>query len=164
MELVSPGLGLIVWMTFIFGLLLLILGKFAWRPILKALSEREQSIEDALKSADTARAEMKNLQSDNEKLIREARQERDQLLREAKNVKNEIIEQARESAVKEKNIIVESARVDIENEKKAALKELKEKIADISIDIAEKILKEKLSNDKEQKELIAKFLKDVNLN
>ncbi|MEA3504312.1 MAG: F0F1 ATP synthase subunit B [Bacteroidota bacterium] len=164
MELVSPGLGMIVWMTLIFGLLLLVLGRFAWKPIMKALREREQSIEDALNSADKARGEMKNLQLDNEKLVNEARKERDFLLREAKSLKNEIIEKARVEAAEEKYKIVKSARVEIINEKNAALVELKDKIAGISIDIAEKILEKELSNEKEQKKLIDKFLSDVKMN
>lgn len=164
MELVYPGIGLVFWMVVIFGLLLFILGKFAWKPIINSLHEREESIDEALKSADIAREEMKKLQADNEKLIQEAREERDNMLREARGRKDEIIQEARSGAEKERQKMIEAARQEIRNEKDAAVKDLKEQVAEFSIDIAEKILKEKLAEGNNQKKLVEKYVKEIKFN
>lgn len=161
MELVNPGIGLIFWMVIIFGLLLLVLGKYAWKPIMRALREREQSIDEALHSADKAREEMKKLQADNEKLAKQAREERDKILKEARQKQNEIIEQAREEAGQERKKILEQARHEIQNEKQAAAEELKSTVADISLKIAEKIIRQELEDGKKQKDLIEKYFNEV---
>ncbi|MCF8230596.1 MAG: F0F1 ATP synthase subunit B [Bacteroidales bacterium] len=161
MELVNPGIGLIFWMIVIFGLLLLVLGKYAWKPIMKSLHEREQSIDKALKSADKAREEMKNLQADNEKLRQEAREERDKILKQARDKQNEIIEQAREEANQERQKILDSAKKEISNEKQAAARELRETVADISLKVAEKIIRQELEDEKKQQKLVEKYFDEV---
>lgn len=164
MELVYPGIGMIFWMVVIFAILLFILGKFAWKPIMNSLHERENSIGEALKSADKAREEMKKLQADNEKLLQEAREERDSMLKEAKARKDEIIGEAKAGAEQERQKIIDAARQDIRNEKDAAIKDLKEQVAGFSIEIAEKILKEKLADEKDQKKLVEKYMDDIKFN
>ncbi|MCF8230503.1 MAG: F0F1 ATP synthase subunit B [Bacteroidales bacterium] len=164
MELVQPGIGLIFWMTLSFGVVIWILGKFAWKPIMKSLKEREDSIDEALHTADKAREEMNQLKVDNEALIAKAKEDRDAILREARKVKEKIIDKARLKANEEANRIVENAKNRIENEKMAAMTDLKNQIASLSIEIAEKILQHELSDDKKQKEFVQKLIDDVNLN
>ncbi|MFC2101256.1 F0F1 ATP synthase subunit B [Bacteroidota bacterium] len=164
MELVNPGIGLIFWMTLSFGLVIWILGKFAWKPIMKALKDREESIDEALHAADKARDEMKALQFSNEQLLKEAREERDTILREARKIKENIIEDAKLKATDESNRIIETAKESIHYEKMAAITDLKNQIAELSIDIAEKIMKFELSKDDNQKALIEKWMKDINFN
>jgi len=164
MELVQPGLGLIVWMTVAFALLIWILGKFAWKPIMKGLKEREDSIDEALNQANKAREEMKELQFSNEQLLKEAKEERDSILRDARMVKESIIEEAREKANVEANRIVENAKETIEYEKMAALHEMKNQLAKLSIEIAEKIMREELAAKDKHKSLIDKMLKEINNN
>ncbi len=151
-------------MTLSFGLVLYLLGKFAWKPIMKMLKEREESIENALHAADKARDEMKNLVSDNERLLAEAKNERDAILSEARKIREKMIEEARGKANEEAQRIVENAKERIENEKMAAITELKNQIALLSIEIAEKLIREELSHDKKQEELIKKMLDDVKSN
>ncbi|MCF8379267.1 MAG: F0F1 ATP synthase subunit B [Bacteroidales bacterium] len=164
MDLVTPGIGLIVWTTLIFLILLFLLKKFAWTPINNAVKTREESIRAALSSADKAKEEMLLLQADNEKIIIKARNERDSLLKEAKEVKETIIEEAKQKAESEAKKLIEQARTSIKNEKFSAINEIKEQVAILSVEIAEKILREKLANDKEQKDLLDKLLKDIKLN
>jgi F-type H+-transporting ATPase subunit b len=164
MELVSPGIGLILWMTFSFALLIFILRRYAWKPILKSLRDREDTIDEALNQANKAREEMKNLKADNEKLLKEAQEERNVILRDARKVKDEIIEQAREKANEEANNIVENAKERIENEKMAAMTDLKNQIASISIEIAEKILEHELSDESKQEEFMKKLIENAKLN
>lgn len=164
MELIQPGLGLIFWMTISFGLVLFILAKYAWKPILKSLKEREASIDEALHEADKAREEMKQLQFSNETLLREAKNERDAILNEARKVREKMIDEARTKANEEANRIVENAKERIENEKMAAITELKNQIALLSIEIAEKLIREELSKDKKQEILIQKMLDDIKSN
>ena len=164
MELIQPGLGLIFWMTISFGAVLFILAKFAWKPILKSLKEREHSIDEALHAADKAREEMKQLQFSNEKLLREAKNDRDAILNEARKVREKMIEDARTKANEEAQRIVENAKERIENEKMAAITDLKNQIALLSIEIAEKLIREELSKDKKQEELIRKMLDDIKTN
>jgi F-type H+-transporting ATPase subunit b len=162
MELVSPNVGTIFWMLLFFSIVLLILKKFAWKPILNTLRSREKTIEDALLSAEHAKEEIIKLKADNEKILAEARQERDKLMKEARTMKDKIILDAQELAKEEGKKIIEGARLSIENEKKSAINEIKNQIAVLSIFIAEKILHEKL-NDNKQKELIDDLLKDIKL-
>jgi F-type H+-transporting ATPase subunit b len=164
MELVSPGIGLILWMTLSFALLVLILRRYAWKPILKSLRDREHTIDEALNQANKAREEMKNLKADNEKLLKEAQEERNVILREARKVKDEIIEQARVKANEESNNIVENAKVRIENEKMAAMTDLKNQIASISIEIAEKVLERELSDESKQEQFMKKLIENAKLN
>jgi F-type H+-transporting ATPase subunit b len=164
MELVSPGIGLILWMTLSFALLILILRRYAWKPILKSLRDRENTIDEALNQANKAREEMKDLKADNEKLLKEAQEERNVILRDARKVKDEIIEQARVKANEEANNIVENAKERIENEKMAAMTDLKNQIASISIEIAEKILERELSDKNKQEEFMKKLIENAKLN
>ena len=164
MELIQPGLGLIFWMTLSFALVLFLLGKYAWKPIMKMLKEREESIDKALHAADKAREDMKSLKIDNEKLLAEAKNERDAILSEARKIREKMIEEARGKANEEARRIVENALERIENEKMAAITELKNQIALLSIEIAEKLVREELSHDKKQEELIKKMLDDVRAN
>ncbi|OFX56881.1 MAG: ATP synthase F0 subunit B [Bacteroidetes bacterium GWA2_30_7] len=164
MELVQPGIGLIFWMLLSFTLLLIILRKFAWKPILKALKDRENSIENALQSAQKAKEQMEQLTSDNEKIINEAKKERDRLMKEAREVKEKIISDAKDQALIEAHKLTEASRQAIENEKAAAMTDIKNLVATLSIDIAEKIIRQTLENKEKQKELIQSLLKDVKLN
>jgi F-type H+-transporting ATPase subunit b len=162
--LVSPGIGLIFWTSIVFLLLIFILGKFAWKPILKAIKEREEGIENALKSAEKAKLEMEELKAGNEKILNEARNERDLLLKEARETKDAIVNEAKVKANQEAERILSNAREQINAEKNAAIADLKSQVATLSIDIAEKILKSELSTDEKQKALVNNLMKDVNLN
>lgn len=164
MGLVLPDFGLLFWMMLSFLIVLFILKKHVWKPILGFLKQREDSIEDALRSADKAREEMVQLQADNEKILAEARQERDEMLREARDIKQQLIDEAKEKAGVEADKMIESAKQVIENEKTAAIQEMKESIASMSIKIAEKILKHQLKDSKQQQELVDKYLKDLKMN
>jgi F-type H+-transporting ATPase subunit b len=164
MELVQPGIGLIIWMTIAFSLLLWILAKFAWKPIMKGLKEREQTIEEALNTANKAHEEMKALKFSNEQLLKEAKEDRDNILRDARKVKESIIEAARIKANEEGNRIIENAREAINNEKLAAIHDMKNQLALLSIEIAEKIIKKELSGKDSQKEFIQRLIDEVNVN
>ncbi len=164
MSLINPGFGMIIWMTLAFLVVLYILGKYAWKPIMNSLKEREDSIEDALRLADKTRKEMEELKLDNEKLLREAKDERDAILREARKIKENIIEEAKERASAEAANIVDSAKQRIETEKNRAMTEIKNIIADYSLEIAEKIMKEELKDKKRQSVYIQKLLDETSLN
>lgn len=163
-SLIEPGIGLIFWTSLTFLLLLFILGKFAWKPILTAIKTREKRIETALASAESALKDMRELKSANEIILTQARTERDQMLKEARETKDNIIAEAKQKAQVEQDRILKSAREQITNEKNAAISELKNQVAVLSIEIAEKILKSELSNDEKQKALVSNLMKDVNLN
>ena len=156
--------GLIIWTTIIFTLLLIFLKKFAWKPILSAVDQRNKSIEDALRAADKAKEEMALLKSDNERILADARIERDVLLKEARDMKNKIVNEAKEQAISEADKILLSSKEQINNEKMKAITELKNQVAKISIDIAEKILKSELSDANKHKDLIEESLKINELN
>ena len=164
MELVTPGLGLFFWMVISFSLILFILKKFAWKPILKALKDRENTIDTALKSADKAKEEMEQLKADNAKIIKEAKSERDNLLKDARQIKDEIISEAKQKANSEAKKIIKDAKEKIESEKEAALDEIKKQIAGFSIEIAEKILKKKLEKSKDQQDLISELIDEIKIN
>jgi len=164
MQLLNPGLGVIFWMTIIFLVVIFILGKYAWPSILKGLKEREQSIQESLDAAKEAQEQMKRLQLDNEKLLAEAREERNAILADARKIKDKIVGDAKEKAELEASAIVESAQERINNEKKVALLEIKNTVAEYSIEIAEKILREELKDKKRQKEYVNKLLKETSLN
>lgn len=164
MELVTPGIGLIFWQTLTFILVLFLLSKFAWKPIMASLRERENSIESALRMADQAKLEMQALKADNEKLLQEARIERDRILREASEAGNALVEQAKNKANEEGSRMIENARVAINNEKKAAMTEVKNLAGSLSIEIAERILKHELKDPAAQQALVGDYIKEVNLN
>lgn len=162
--LLEPAVGLIFWTTLTFILLLILLGKFAWKPILNAIKTREEGIEKALASAESALNDMRELKSNNEKILADARNERDALIKEAREAKDAIINEAKVKAQKDADRIMSSAREQIVNEKNAAVSELKNQVASLSIEIAEKILRSELSTDEKQKALVNNLMKDVNLN
>lgn len=164
MDLVKPSSGLMFWMLLFFGIIFFILVKFVWPVILKALKEREDSIQSALDSAKQVKAEMAALKADNEKLLAEARNERDRLLREARDTKDSIIAEAKNKAQSEAQKLMTQARETINTEKNAAVAELKNQVAAMSIEIAEKILRTELSSDEKQKALVGNLIKDINLN
>lgn len=164
MELVNPGIGLIFWMTLAFGIVLWILAKYAWKPILASLKEREDSIDKAIHEADQARKDMKQLKFSNEQLLTEAKEERDALLKQARELKEKLIEDARRKANEEANRIVDSARESIENEKKAAMIDLKNQIAGLSIEIAEKVIGREMEDSNKQKAYIDQLIKNADLN
>ena len=157
------SIGLFFWQTVIFIFLILLLKKFAWKPILDAVNEREEGIKNALLSAEKAKEEMASLQSDNEEIFKKARSERDSLLKEAREIKQQLIDEAKSEAKNEAKKIISQAQETIQNEKNAAIVDLKNQVAGLSIDIAEKVLKEKLSDDKAQMQLVKDLVKDVTL-
>jgi len=161
MELVSPGIGLIFWMLVSFGIVVFITMKYIWPSILGGLKEREEDIANSLEEAKKAREEMKSLQSDNESLIKEAKNQRDEIIKEANSLKNEILSQAKATATVEGNRIVEEAKKRINQEKMAAITELKNEVADLSISIAEKLIKTELSAKNKEKELMDKLIKEA---
>ncbi len=164
MSLVTPDLGLIFWMTLSFAILLFVLGKFAWSPILKTLKDRENAIEDSLNQAEKAREEMKQLKAHNEELLIKAKEERDAILKEARIIRDKLVEESRTKANLEYSRIIESAKESIHFEKMAAITELKNQIATLSIDIAEKILKDQLTDIETQKNHINKMMDNINFN
>lgn len=164
MDLVTPGLGLVFWSVITFLVLLLILRKFAWNPILGAVSEREEGIKNALASAENARKEMENLQADNERILKEARAEREAMLKEARDMKNKMIADAREEAQAQANNMIAQAQAAIESEKKSAMAELKKQVANLSVEIAEKVVRAELSNKDKQMTLVESMLGDAKLN
>lgn len=164
MNLVTPELGLIVWQTITFLLILLVLSRFAWRPILNSLKEREQSIEQALASADKARQEMQNLQANNQKMLDEARVERDQMIKAAKKAADEYRAEEKDRTAKEINMMLEDAKRLIDSEKQAAVNEIKAQIAGLSIEIAEKILKKQLESKDVQKQFVSDLIQELKIN
>ncbi len=163
-SLTSPGIGLVFWSVIIFGLFFFLLTKFAWKPILSAVKARDEMIKGSLASAAKAREEMLKLQSDNEAILKKAREEREVILKEARDVRDKLIGEAKGKATEEADKIVQKAKAGIESEKTKALSEIHQQVASLSIDIASKILGEKLVKSAEQTKLIDKYLKDVDLN
>lgn len=164
MDLITPQLGLLFWQTVLFLLLLFILTKFAWKPIMSGLREREDSIESALRMADQAKTEMQQLKAGNEKLLADARQERDRMMQEATVMVNQFRETEKVKAVEEANRITQQAREAIQTEKNAALAEVKNTAAQLSLNIAERILRRELADLAAQTQLVDSYLKDVKLN
>jgi F-type H+-transporting ATPase subunit b len=164
MELITPSLGLLFWSAIIFAILLFILTKFAWKPIVGALEEREKFIADSLDQANKAKEEMAKLKSENEALLAQARQERDKILKDAQTVANTTIGEAKDKASIEAEKMIANARLQIVNEKNAAITELKNLVATTSVEIAEQIVKKNLSSDSSQKELIDSYLKESKSN
>jgi F-type H+-transporting ATPase subunit b len=155
--------GLFFWQLLIFIFLVLLLKKFAWKPILDTVNERESSIKDAMSEADRARNEMAAIQESNQKVLKEARAEREALLKDARNTGAEIVAQAKTDAKAEANKIISQAQEAIQNEKRAAVNELKNQVAQISLEIAEKVIDTELANKDKQAQLVDKLLKDSSL-
>ena len=164
MQLVTPGIGLLFWMLVSFSLVLFVLGKYAWKPIMKGIHQREDTIEKALEAANVAKKEMLKLKAGNEQLLRDAKDERDALMRDARKLKEAILDEAREKAHEEADRIIENARENIQFEKMAAINELKNQIASISIEIAEKLIGKELENKEQQQQLTEKLLSEVKIN
>tara|TARA_R110002012_G_scaffold283090_2_gene473131 strand:- start:79667 stop:80167 length:501 start_codon:yes stop_codon:yes gene_type:complete len=158
----SPGLFVV--QTILLLLLIFLMVKFAWKPILNSLNEREEGIQDALKAAENAKRDMQNLQANNEKLLQEARLERETMLKEAREMKLKMIDEAKTEAQAEAGKLVANAQLAIENEKKAAIAELKTQVASLSIEIAEKVVREELSNKDKQMKLVESMLGEATLN
>ena len=158
------SLGLFVWQAIILLVLILLMVKFAWKPILASLDSREEGIKNALESAEKAKEEMANISANNEKILKEAKAERDAVLKEAREMKAEIVSKAQESATAEADRIMEQAKEAIAAERTAAVAEMKTQMAKVSIDIAEKVLKSELADKTKQSELVNSLLNDVNLN
>lgn len=163
MGFVTPDYGTIFWMIIIFGIVLFILKKFAWAPILNALKEREQSISDALHSAENARKEVAGLKASNEQILAEARREKEVILKEAREIKDKIIAEARLQANAETQKGIENARMQIQAEKTAAINDIKKQVAELSVMIAEKVVRKQLANSKDQEILVEELLKDLKL-
>jgi len=164
MELVTPAIGLIFWTAVVFILLVILLKKFAWEPILTAVEDRNESIENALKAAEKAKEDIENLTADNERILNEAKLERDALLKEAREIKDKVIAEAKDKAKIEAEKILVSAKEQITNEKMSAITELKNQVAELSIEIAEKIIKSELEDLNKQKELVTSVISDKDLN
>lgn len=164
MELLTPAIGLLFWMALVFGILVFFLKKFAWKPILSSLKEREDSIESALRMAEETRAEMAKLKSDNDKILAEARAERDKMIRDAKNITDKMIADAKDKAVAEGNKIIADAREAIQQEKTAMVSQMKKDMASFSIEIAEKVIRRELSDKASQEALVSSLISEANLN
>lgn len=162
--LVTPGLGLIFWTSIAFLLLVFLLSRFAWKPIVKALKDREDKIDDALKAADKAREEMASLQLNNEKLLLEAKEQRDSILADARKLKDAILEEAKEKAKDEADRIIAAARESIHFEKMSAMTELKNQLAQLSLEIAEKVLDREFETPDKHQQYVSGLLNDVNFN
>ena len=160
-SLTTPAVGTLFWSALIFGLFFLILTKFAWKPILAAVKARDEMIKNSLESAERAREDMLKLQSDNEVVLRKAREEREVILKEAREVRDKLISEAKGKASEEAEKLIEKARAGIESEKRKALSEIREQVATISVDIASKLLGEKLKQTGEQEKLIDNYLKEI---
>ncbi|MBA6156238.1 F0F1 ATP synthase subunit B [Tenacibaculum sp. S7007] len=158
----SPGL--FVMQLVVLGILLFLLAKFAWKPILNSLDEREEGIQNALDQAENARKEMQNLQADNEKMIKEARAERDAMMKEAREIKDNIIAEAKEEASEQATIMIENAKATIKQEQQAAIAELKKNVADLSINIAQQVVRKELASQDDQLKLVEGMLEEVTLN
>lgn len=164
MELINPSIGLIIWTTLTFVILLFLLKKLAWKPIMGAVNAREESIKSSLEAAEKAREEMKSLTAENERILKEAYAERDEMLKVAKTSADNLISKAKHTAKEEAEGIITKAREEINIQKQAAINELKNQVASLSIEIAEKLVRKDLANDDAQKALAETLVKEVNLN
>jgi F-type H+-transporting ATPase subunit b len=163
-SLTTPAVGTLFWSVLIFGLFFILLSKFAWKPILAAVKARDEMIRSSLESAAKAREDMLKMQSDNEAILRKAREERENILKEAREVRDKLIGEARGKAAEEAEKLIEKARQGIESEKRKALSEIKEQVANLSVEIASKLLGEKLNQTGEQDKLIDRYLKEIDFN
>jgi len=157
------SIGLFFWQLVLFIVLVLALHKFAWKPILNSVNEREDGIKDALDEAENARKEMQNLTADNERILKEARAQRDTLLKEARDMKEGIISEAKNEAQEQATKIVAQAQATIQAEKQAAITDLKNQVAELSVDIAEKVVRGELADKNKQIKLVEELLKEVTI-
>lgn len=164
MGLFLPESGTIFWMIIVFGIVLIILKKFAWKPIINALHEREATIEKAMKAAEIAHREIAGVKADKKAIKAEAQREKEQILKEAAQIRDNILAEAKEKAEAERNKIIEQARTQIKLEKTAALNDIKKQVVTISVEIAEKIIREKIEPSTEQEKIIDNMLRDFNMN
>lgn len=164
MELLLPKLGLILWTLIAFGIVFFILAKYAWKPIMKSLAEREKNISDSILSADNVRKEMAAMKSENEALLTKAREERSQMMREAKETRDKIIQEAKEQARKETSKIVADAQTVINQQKMAAITDLKNQVGNLVLEVSEKVLRRELNNKEEQEKYIHQLTQNVELN
>jgi F-type H+-transporting ATPase subunit b len=164
MDLIIPDLGLLFWTGIVFCLLMFLLAKFAWKPILNAVNAREQKISEALDLAVKTQAELKALKAENDHILKEARAERDNILKEAKEAANTMIEDAKSKSKVEAQKIVEAARLNINSEKAAAIAEIKTHVATLAVEIAEKVVRGELASDEKQKALAEKLAGDIQMN
>ena len=164
MDLVTPQFGLMFWTALVFLILIFLLKKLAWKPILGAVKDREKSINDALNAAEEAKKEMAALNASNEALLKEAREERDNMLKAAREAKEQILSEAKDQAKVEAEKIMTGARATIETEKKAAMAEIKNQVAVLSLEVAEKVLRTELASEEKQTALVNKYVDEINLN
>jgi len=164
MELIKPDFGLIFWMLIGFGILFFILAKFAWPVIILSIKKREQFIQDQLDEAEHVRQDMKNLKSEHQQLLNAAKEERDRILANARKIIDKMNDEAKVKRDRESEVMLEETKKAIQNEKMKAITEIKNEIALLSIDIAEKILNEEMSSTSKQEEVIHKWVKEMNLN
>ncbi len=164
MDLVTPAFGLVFWTVLIFFILLILLRKFAWKPILGAVQQRNDTIAEALNSAEKAKEEMAQLKASNEEILKEAKGEREKIVKEARDLKRAILAEAKTKASAEADKIIASAKSAIENEKRAAINEIKNQMASLSVGIAEKLIQKELSDKDSQKALINDLLDKTNIN
>ncbi len=164
MDLLNPSIGLVVWMTISFVILMFLLRKFAWKPILTGIKSREDRIEQALASAKEAEQRMAQLQSDNEKLLIEARKERDQMLKDARDARERMIAEAKGEAKEEAGRMIQQAREAIKNEQARVMTDLRNEVARLSVDIAEKILREKLEEGGKHEAIVQRSLDEIRMN
>lgn len=164
MDLITPDLGLMFWTGLVFLLLMFVLTKFIWKPILGAVKSREDNIREALETAEKTKAEMKQLQAKNENLLKDARAERDQLIKDAKETSVRMIEEAKNKAKEEAEKVMKNAHASISAEKNAAIAELKTQVAGIALEIAEKVVREEMSNGDKQKAMASKLAEGISLN
>jgi F-type H+-transporting ATPase subunit b len=163
-SLATPAIGTIFWSTLIFLLFFLLLTKFGWKPILSAVRARDEMIKGSLEAAEKAREDMKKLQADNEAILRKAREERENILKDAREDRDKIINEAKNKASEEAEKLIEKARQGIEREKIKALSEIHDQVTFLSVEIASKLLGEKLKESEQQNKLIDSYLKEINLN
>ena len=164
MDLVTPDVGLLFWTFVSFAILYFLLKKFAWKPILGSVNEREQSIHEALLAAEKAKNEMQNLKSDNEKILKEAKVERENMLKDAREIKTKLISDAENQAKIQASKLIESAQIAIQNEKNSAMNELKQTVVELSIGIAEKVISSELQDKNKQLKVVETMLNEASLN
>jgi F-type H+-transporting ATPase subunit b len=163
-SLTTPAIGTLFWSVLIFGLFFLILAKFAWKPILTAIKARDEMIKGSLEAAEKAREDMKKLQADNEAILRKAREERENILKDGREARDKMINEAKDKASEEAERLIEKARQGIEREKDKALSEIHDQVAFLSVEIASKLLGEKLKESEKQNKLIDNYLKEIDFN
>jgi F-type H+-transporting ATPase subunit b len=163
-SLAAPAIGTVFWTTLIFGLFFFLLSKYAWKPILGAVKARDEIIKSSLESAEKAREDMKRLQADNESILKKAREERENILKDARDIRDKMINEAKGKASDEAEKLIEKARQSIEREKDKALSEIHEQVAYLSVEIASKLMGEKLKESEQQNKLISNYLKDIEQN